>query len=80
MALSSFPILPSTVNICRFCHSGMTHLSPDILTLFLATFLLLSVSVLPEGVTWLHGALDLGMGQKAYHISLATVLHLKMDM
>lgn len=59
----------------------MIHLSSGNLTLSLAIFLLLSVPVLPEqGHLTQGGALDLGLGQKAYHTSLAPVLHLKMDM
>lgn len=59
----------------------MIHLSSGNLTLSLALFLLLSVPVLPEqGHLTPGGALDLGLGQQAYHTSLAPVLQLKMGM
>ena len=38
MAIVRFPIVPRSGNICTFCLSAVTHLSPGTLALILATF------------------------------------------
>lgn len=80
MVIISFLIILHHEHL-QFCPSTIIHLSSGNLTLSLATFLPLSVPMLPEqGHLTQGGALDLGLGQQTYHASLASVLHLKMDM
>ena len=72
MAIVRFPIMPRPGNICTFCLSAVTHLSPGTLALIFGHFFSHSQSLCSQSrVTWLRGALDLGLGQKIYQISLA---------
>lgn len=73
--------LPHSFILWHLQFRPWTQLSSGDFSLILSTFLPLSVPVLPErGHLIQGGGFDLGLGQKAYHISMASVLHLKKDM